>query len=248
MRIVAIIQARTASRRLPGKVLLDLAGRPMLWRQLERVIRFPVDQVVVATTDRPDDDGVEAVAREFGARCFRGDERDVLQRYVGAARSAAADIIVRLKADAPLFDAEVANRVVSALTDNLSSCDFSANVLQRTFPRGLDVEAFTYGALSWMDRLARSPEEREHVTMLPRGRLRNMFLCRSITDDRDNSDLRWTVNEPTDLEVMRKIYQELDLAVQPLGYRQIIALLRERDDLLLRDVKFVPTGPRRAAA
>ncbi len=231
MKIVAIIQVRFASKRLPGKVLMDLAGRPLLWRQLERVARSGVDEIVVATTDLPEDDDVAAMAQHFGAPCYRGHEQDVLKRFVGAARQASADVLVRLKGNSPLFDSQVASRVIRALVDNLSSCDYASNILERTFPQGLDAEAFTFGALSWMDRLSKTPEEREQVTLLPRGRLRHMFLCRSVKDEQDHSDLRWTIRTAEDLELMRRLYQELDVVSRSPGHREIISFLRANPHL-----------------
>lgn len=226
MKIVAIVQARFASRRLPGKVLMDLAGRPLLWRQLERVARMRVDEIVVATTDQPEDDEVAALAVRFGAECYRGDSHDVLKRFLGAARQASADVVVRLAGDCPLLDPLVANQVIRELVDNLSSCDYASNILERTFPRGLDTEAFTFGALSWMDRLSKGPEEREQVTLLPRGRLRHMFLCRSVEDAQDNSDLCWAVRTADELESVRRIYQDLDLVSRHVAHHEIVAYVR----------------------
>src|SRR5690606_26644314 len=164
MSVVAIIQARAGSRRLPGKVLADLCGAPLLQRVVERAGRVPgVDRVAVATTDAPADAAVEELCSRLGIPCFRGSESDVLDRYYQAAGQWTADRILRITADCPLLDPEVAGLVVSAAMDN--DCDYAANINPPTFPDGLDAEVMTRKALDQAWRDARLPSEREHVTL-----------------------------------------------------------------------------------
>jgi len=220
------------STRLPGKVLADLEGRPMLARQIERLrLCREADQIVVATTVNASDDPVVALASESGLRSYRGSENDVLSRYVEAARECQADVIVRITSDCPLIDPGVTDRVISALTAGPERCDYACNILERTYPRGLDVEALTVEALERCHREAASLEDREHVTSYIRRARPGVFVCRSITDSADNSDLRWTVDTPSDLELVRRIYRELDLVHRQLTYDQILTFVRSRPDL-----------------
>lgn len=239
MKRVIIVQARMGSTRLPGKVLQDLGGRPMLAQQIRRLKRFrEADEVMVATTEGAGDDAIAALARDLGVACFRGSEDDVLARYVGAARQAQAEVIVRVTADCPLIDPEVGDRVIRELVDHASRCDYAANVLNRTYPQGLDVEAMFWDTLLRIHRIAASPAEREHVTVLPRMRP-DLFLCRSVADDQNNADLRWTVDEERDLELIRILYEALQIGERAVPYREILAYVRAHPELarLNADIK-----------
>jgi spore coat polysaccharide biosynthesis protein SpsF len=231
MRRVIIVQARMGSTRLPGKVMKEVAGRPMLAQQIKRLKQCTAaDDLMIATTDLPPDDIIMELARKLDVGCFRGSEQDVLGRYVGAARQAQAEVVVRVTADCPLIDSEVIDRVIRELTDHAGECDYASNVIRRTYPQGLDVEAMFWDTLLRLDRLSRAPVDREHVTVLPRARP-DLFLCRSIEDDRDNADLRWTVDTEIDLQVIRALFGALDLAKNPLPYRQVIAYVRAHPEL-----------------
>jgi len=222
------------STRLPGKILADLEGRPMLARQIERLRQCrEADEIVIATTDNASDDPVVALTDECGQRSYRGSENDVLSRYVEAARECHADVVVRITSDCPLIDATVTDRVIRALVAGPDKCDYACNILERTYPRGLDVEALTMEALERCHREATSPEDREHVTSFIRRDRTGMFVCRSITDSANNSDLRWTVDTPGDLELVRRIYRELDLVHRQLTYDEILTFVRSRPDLVL---------------
>ena len=223
MKTVAIVQARTTSKRLPGKVLSEIEGVPMLAHVLRRARASGVDDVVVASTTNASDDPLVEIARAEGARWFRGDEHDVLGRYAGAAREAGADVIVRITADCPLLDPEVVDRVLGALDP---AADYASNVLERTFPVGLDVEAMRGETLARIAQLARSPESREHVTWLLRDESPELFVRRSVLDDADNSDLWFAVDTELDLELVRRLYRELELVEVPRSYRDVVAYAR----------------------
>ncbi|HUO87275.1 MAG TPA: glycosyltransferase family protein [Thermoanaerobaculia bacterium] len=226
-RVVAVVQARTGSTRLPGKVLLDLAGRPMVERVLERVLAAPeVDAVVAAVPEGAADEPlarcVEGVA---GVGLVRGPEDDVLARYRLAARAAGAEVVVRVTADCPLLCPEVSSRVVRRLLDGLPAADYAANTLERTYPRGLDTEAFTAAALERAAREATRSSDREHVTPFL-WRQPEVFRLLSVRDATDRSDLRWTVDTEEDLELVRRIWSALLPRHGPLfGYREILELL-----------------------
>jgi spore coat polysaccharide biosynthesis protein SpsF len=230
MKTVCIVQARMGSSRLPGKVLADLVGRPMLSRQIARLRRASsVDELVLATTTKDEDTAIARSAQIEGIRCCRGSEHDVLGRYVQAARETRADIVVRVTADCPLIDADVLDRVVGALSAQSGECDYASNVLVRSYPRGLDVEALWRDTLLRMDRLARSNASREHVTTFARWERPDLFLMRNVTDWQDNSDLRWTVDTAADLSYLRRLWECFDLEDMP--YRELLSRIRARPDL-----------------
>ncbi|HEX4148346.1 MAG TPA: glycosyltransferase family protein, partial [Pirellulales bacterium] len=227
MKRVIVVQARVRSTRLPGKVLLDLAGRPMLERQLERLKQCrAADDIIVATTRHGDDRPIVSLAGRVGVRWFRGSADDVLRRYVDAASQTQAEVVVRITSDCPLIDPVVTDRVIRELCAQPVHCDYASNVVRRTFPRGLDTEAMFADTLWRIDRLASSPHEREHVTIVPRSPRASLFLTRDVLDERDNSDLRWTVDTPEDLAMIREVYQELELADRMLPYGEVLAYVR----------------------
>ena len=225
---VAIVQARTTSSRFPGKVLADLGGQPVLAWVLRRARAASVDDVVVATTINATDDPVIAIAEREGVRWFRGDERDVLGRFAGAAREAGAEAVVRLTADCPMLDPEVIDRVIDALRAP-EAVDYSANVIKRTFPQGLDAEALFVDVLMRTQRMAISPEAREHVTWFIREERPDLFEHRSVIADTDDSDLQWSIDHPEDLERVRVLFASLDLATRPLPYRDVVVHVRSAE-------------------
>lgn len=237
MKVVAILQARTSSTRLPGKVLADIEGAPLLAHELRRLQRSArVDEIVVATTTNPGDDAVVDVARTEGVRWFRGDEHDVLGRYTAASREAGAQIVVRVTADCPLLDPAVVDEVVDALDPE---ADYASNVINRTYPVGLDVEAVHADLLVRLARLATSPRAREHVTQFVLKERPGLFVLRSVMDATDNSDLRWTVDVERDLVLVRRLYAELELGDDPRPFRDVVAYVRSRPDLATLNVAAV---------
>ena len=203
---IGIIQARMGSTRLPGKVLLPVMGRPLLSYMLERLGRCRrLDAVVVATTTQPADDAVAEVAAACGVPVFRGSEEDVLDRYYQAARGHGADIVVRLTADCPLIEPAVCDTVVGMLAD---AGPFGYVKTGPRFAEGLDCEALTMAALevSWRDARLRS--EREHVTLYIDNHP-ELFTVRILDNDRDDSLIRITVDEPVDFQVVSTLLAEL---------------------------------------
>ena len=227
--IVAVLQARMRSTRLPGKVLAPVAGRPMLARQLERIfMAHRVDRVTVATTDLPQDDAVARCALDAGAAVYRGEEADVLERFWQAAKQAGADHVVRLTGDCPLMDPQVIDRVISVHLDEGNDC--TANVVERTFPDGLDVEVATFAALDRARTLAGAALEREHVTPFFY-RAENGFRIGSVLCSRDLGRMRWTVDYPEDLDLVREIYDALEARGPDFSMWDVVALLESRPEL-----------------
>jgi spore coat polysaccharide biosynthesis protein SpsF len=229
---VIVVQARMTSTRLPGKVLMDLEGRPLLERELERLGRCAhAEEVMLAVTTNPDDDPLVALARRLGLRWYRGSEHDVLARYAGAAREAQADLVVRVTSDCPLIDPVETDAVISALQERRTSCDYASNRLRPHLPRGLDTEALWRDTLERMDRLATSPPAREHVTWFCYAERPDLFGLHAVMRPVDAHDLRWTVDTADDLEMVRRLYAELGLAERPVALQDVIAHVRAHPEI-----------------
>lgn len=208
-RTVAIVQARMGSTRLPGKCLIDIGGQPMLARVVDRVSRAErIDAFVVATTTNAADDLLVRLCRDRGWEWFRGSESDLLDRYLGAATEHDAQIIVRITSDCPLVDPGVIDLVVDRLVE-AGPADYASNTLgRRTYPRGLDVEAFTREALLRAWEEDDEPGWREHVTPYVY-RHPEVFRLVPIALERDLSGHRWTVDTAEDLKLVRRLYAHL---------------------------------------
>ncbi len=232
MRRVVIVQARMTSTRLRGKVLMPVAGRPMLAQQLRRIKRCAlVDAICVATTTNAADEPLVSLAHQEQVDCYRGSEQDVLSRFVGAAQASSADVIVRVTGDCPLIDPNIVDEVIRELITGSSECDYASNVLQRTYPRGLDVEALFLDTLLRVDRLACSPSAREHVTTFVYAERPDLFLVRSVSDAEDNSALRWTVDTAADLHLILALYDGMDLGNRTASYQEMLAYVRAHPEL-----------------
>lgn len=208
MNTVAIIQARMTSTRLPGKVMAELGGMPMLGFMLARVRRArSLDSVWVATTENATDDPIAQYCAAAGIEVFRGDEADVLGRYARAAEQANADVLVRLTADCPLCDPDLVDQAVAMYASG--SIDYCGNIVDRTYPDGLDVEVFSRAALEVAALEATAPFDREHVTPFLNGigrepgetGVRQGYL----KFEADFSHVRWTVDTAADLDRVRAL-------------------------------------------
>lgn len=226
MTVACIVQARTHSTRLPGKVLLDLAGRPVLNHVIERCRRIVgVDVVVCAVPDQRDSHVIEAYARGAGAETFRGSETDVLARTLGAARSVAADTVVRVTSDCPLIDPEICSKVVAGVTEERA--DYSSNIHPRSFPQGLDCEAFTISSLIMADRMAKAGYDREHVTPWMRRLESNLRRHNVRIGTPDLVDKRWTLDWPEDLEFFRAVHAN----GEPISMAAVLAILAAHPEI-----------------
>ncbi|HXY04547.1 MAG TPA: glycosyltransferase family protein [Terriglobales bacterium] len=207
MKTLAIVQARMGSSRLPGKVLMDLAGETVLQRVVRRLGRAAlVNQVVVATSLSPMDDAVVSECNRLGVDHFRGSEADVLDRYYHCAQAFAASRVVRITADCPVIDPALVDLTIRSFGEKF--CDYASNALVPGYPRGLDVEVFTLAALTRAWSEARKPYEREHVTPYLYEHPK-LFRSVSVNAKRDYGDLRWTLDTVEDLECLRAIYERL---------------------------------------
>jgi spore coat polysaccharide biosynthesis protein SpsF len=216
-KVVVVVQARMTSTRLPGKVMMSVLGKPLLGYELERVARAKrVDEIVVATTVNETDDVVVRYVESLKAAIpnlgwFRGPEDDVLERYHAASIENGAEIVVRLTADCPLIDPDIVDRVIEALLDDDGDeeANYASNTLRRrTYPRGLDAEAFTFSALDRAWREARMPPEREHVTPYIYNHP-EIFKLTGVYNATDQSRHRWTVDTQEDFTLIEAILEGL---------------------------------------
>ena len=227
-RVVAIIQARMNSKRLPKKVLADICGKTMLERVVQRVGgAFRIDEVVVTTTIDSIDDAVANLCDELNIAVFRGDESDVLGRYVQAARAASADTIVRVSGDCPMADPALVDQAVAMFSTG--DWDYVSNGRLASFPVGLDVEVISRSALEEADKCATHPDHREHVTLYINNKRSDIgcgtFRLGDIVHPADFSHLYWAVNTQQDLERVRWLISRLP---ERFGWLEALALsLRE---------------------
>jgi spore coat polysaccharide biosynthesis protein SpsF len=223
----AIIQARMSSTRLPGKVLLDLAGEPMLARVVERTRRSrTIDRVIVATTVESEDEPIVELCRSRGWTVSRGSRDDVLDRYYQAAVADGADPIVRITSDCPLIAPEIIDTVVKRLDGTI---DYASNINpRRTFPRGLDVEVFTFAALSAAWRDDREATGREHVTPFLYRHPERFRIALVESEKPEAACHRWSVDTPEDYELMRRIYSHFGR--REFNWLDVLDLLDQHPD------------------
>jgi glutamate-1-semialdehyde 2,1-aminomutase/spore coat polysaccharide biosynthesis protein SpsF len=226
--IVAVIQARMGSNRLPGKSLAEIEKRPMLWHVIQRVKRATlVDRVVVATSTSPADDAIEQMCREEGVPCYRGSENDVLDRFYSAARAEKASQVVRITADCPLIDPQVIDRVVRRF--QRGDLDYASNAMVRSYPDGLDTEIFSFSALERAWHEAGKSSEREHVTPYLRS---DKFRTANVENGRTSlyQHYRWTVDEAEDLEFIRAVYKAFR-GKESFGMKDVLDLIEKTPGL-----------------
>lgn len=229
-KVVAIIQARMGSTRLPGKVLKEVLERPLLSYMIERLKGARrLQEIVIATPEGDRDRPIRKLAEGLGVASFTGSEEDVLDRYYQAARQFGADPIVRLTADCPLIDPALVDRVIGHYLENEGQLDHL--VLSGRFPDGLDTELFSFAALERAWREARLPSEREHVTPYI-WKNPHLFRLGRIDPEEDLSEMRWTVDDERDLRLVTEIFQGLYRPGEIFGMTDILRFLREKPELL----------------
>jgi spore coat polysaccharide biosynthesis protein SpsF len=228
MKTTAIVQARVGSSRLPGKVLMDLGGETVLARVVGRLRHATLlDDIMVATTRSAVDDAIVSECQRLAVSCFRGSEEDVLDRYYQAAQVCRADVLVRITSDCPLIDPGLVDETISVFYDQ--QADYASNTITHTYPRGLDTEVFSRAPLgrAWVE--ARKSYEREHVTPYfyehP-----ELFRIASTRGRTDNSQFRWTLDTPEDLQLIRTIYSRFGNK-DDFGWLEAIALMENEPEL-----------------
>lgn len=204
MKTIAIVQARMGSTRLPNKVMKDIGGIPMIELLLTRLARSKeVDQIIVATSVDERNLPLVTHVRKLGYTCEQGSESDVLDRYVQAAKKHLADVVVRITGDCPLVDPALVDECIRRF--KVADVDYFSNTNPPTYPDGLDIEVCTFKALELASQETSDPIDREHVT--PYLRKPGKFKTDSMQHSQDLSALRWTVDEPADFAVIKKVFQ-----------------------------------------
>ena len=227
-KVVAIIQARMGSTRLPGKVMMEIVGKPMLWHVINRAKHSRLfDDIVIATSTRKEDGVIASLAHECGVGGYLGSDLDVLDRYYSCATEFRAKTIVRITADDPFKDPEVVDLITRTYLDHQGSVDYVSNTMKPTYPEGLDVEAFSYSALESAWATTKDAFDREHVTA---NFLRNPDRFRLLNVENklgDLSNLRWTVDTAEDMAFARAVYERLFDKKEIFLMEDILNLLRK---------------------
>ena len=226
----AIIQARMGSERLPGKVLLEIEGKPMLLHIVERLKSCRlIDEIIIATSHNAEDDAIAELAKEHSIPVVRGSGDNVLSRFYKAAKKIRADVIVRITGDNPLLDPAVIDRVIREYLKG--GCDCATNSIIRTYPDGLDIEVFSFEALKKAWRNAQSRIEKEHVT--PYIKNSGHFRVKNVTNEKGDLSLnfRWTVDEPRDLEFARAVYKHLYSKGKIFYMKDVLDLLKRHPEI-----------------
>lgn len=234
--IGCIIQARLGSTRLPQKVMLNLdeknSALSYVINQLKSCKR--IDKIIVATTDLKEDDLIEEFVKNLGIACFRGNEKDVLDRYYSCAKEFGCDKIVRITADCPLIDPEIVDKIIESFDSDKE--DYISNTLKNTFPKGLDTEVFTFEALKRAWTEAELPSDREHVTYFIRNN--PSFKIKNFKNDNNLSEFRWTLDRKEDLEFIREILKRIQK--RPVQMSDVISVLEKEPHLSQINQKIDP--------
>lgn len=239
--IGAIVQARMGSTRLPGKVLKEAAGKPLLAHLLERLARAEtLDRIVVATSTDSRDDAITAACGRLGVPVFRGSETDVLDRYVRAAREFDFDVVVRVTGDCPLIDPALVDDMVRLSLERAGAFDLMTNRHPLTFPDGLDFDVLPREALERAGREATLPHHREHTVPF----FWETGLRVHNVEDPENHFRRhrWTLDYPDDYELIRRIFEALHREGEHFGMRDILAFLEKNPQLPVLNAKYIPAG------
>lgn len=240
MKRVLVMTVRMASKRFPNKAMADLAGRPMLAQLLRRLSwSTTLNEVVIATTPKAEDDQLVTLANELGHRWYRGSEYDVLRRCADAVTEAKADVVVRVTTDCPLVCAEHVDALVTALTTDY---DYAENMdaihprrhvdgltlnemyaaYKGPYPDGTNIEVMWADTLTRLDRMSKTPLCREHVTPYVRWEHPELFRVYHLPADEDNGKMWWSVDTPEQLANVQRCYEALDIGNRNVGYAEIL--------------------------
>jgi spore coat polysaccharide biosynthesis protein SpsF len=242
MRIVAIIEARMASSRLPGKVLLEVNGKPILGHLIARLRTVPsIDEIVLATTTNSSDDQLVSFAINSGIKHFRGSEEDVLERVIGAAEFVKAEIIVEITGDCPIIDPEIVEQAIQFYLKN--DADYVGNAHVRTYPDGMDVQVFSLDVLKLSASMTSERLDREHVSLHIRNHPEIFRTINLIAP----SNLFWpelglTLDTKEDYFLIKNIIEIFSSKTSDFTCLDVINLLKNRPDLVDINKKIVRKG------
>jgi spore coat polysaccharide biosynthesis protein SpsF len=228
VKVVATIEARMSSSRLPGKVLMEAAGKPMLGHLVDRLRAVPsIDQIVLATTVSPADDVLVEFAAAHGIGCYRGSEDDVMARVVEAGRSAEAEVLVEITGDCPVIDPQVVEQCIRMFFAN--PCDYCSNALVRSWPVGMDTQVYRLETLERSEALTDHPLDREHVTRHIRLNPELFSHVHLVAPPAEHwPELGLTLDEPGDYELLKRIIEHFAPSDPLFTCRDAVALLRGR--------------------
>jgi spore coat polysaccharide biosynthesis protein SpsF len=234
MKIAIIVQARMGSTRYPGKVLRTVNEKPLLMYLIERLRRVELaHEIIVATTQEPQDDIIERFCVDNQIICFRGSTNDVLARFLGAIEKYAIDVVIRVTGDCPLIDPALIDDIIRAYLANIGLVDYVSNcTVTRTFPRGMDAELVTAAVLKKINDLITLSIDREHVTNFI-NRYPERFKRLGLSQSVDQSSLRLTVDTEEDFLLIRAIFEKLYPESQEFGLHDILTLLNSEPELIL---------------
>jgi spore coat polysaccharide biosynthesis protein SpsF len=230
MKIGVIIQARMGSTRLPGKVMLKIRDKTVLGHVIERVKQSKlIDEVIIATTNDKNDDIIVEESLKYGVKFFRGDESDVLSRYYYAAKENNLDVIVRITSDCPLIDSKVIDEIVDFYLNSKYDIVSNAgsNLSNRTYPRGLDVEVFSFNVLEYANNNAKLTHQKEHVTPYIYENNNAFYYKNNV----DYSIYRWTLDTNEDFKLISKIYDHLFKGLHNFYLNDIVKLFEKMPEL-----------------
>lgn len=229
-RVIAAIQTRMGSTRLPRKALRLILGKPLVQRIAERLSTCrELNGIALSTTKLPEDDALENLARRLGIPCIRGSETDLVSRLLLTARQLKADALVRITGDCPLVDSEIVDRLVRIYRKN-PNIDYCTNVFPPTFPDGLDAEIYPLAALEKLDLEIEDPLHREWFPAYVMRRPKK-FSILNLSNPRNLSHLRWTVDYPEDIRLVREIYKTLKSEKGRFLMKDVLQLLQKRPRL-----------------
>lgn len=232
-KLVAVVQSRMGSTRLPGKVMKEICGKPMLLLMLERLSQAKlIDEIVVATTTNPNDDVIFELVKKNGYNVFRGSEFDCLDRHYRVAIEYNAAYIAKITPDCPLIDPQIVDKVLDYFLKNVNNYDYVSNAHPPSWPDGLDFEVFHVATLEKAHREATESSHREHTTTYIWSNPEKFRIGNVINPDGRNLFMshRWTVDFPEDFEFVKKIYENL-YNNKIFLMEEILLLLEKRPDI-----------------
>ncbi len=242
LNIVTVVQARMSSTRYPYKVMMDLAGKPLLFRLLERIFASPsAGKVVVATTTDPADDYISDFCHKENISFYRGDSMDLLDRHYKTALCYNADVVVKIPSDCPLIDPGIISRVINYFVDNYGSLDYVSNLHPPTYPDGNDVEVMTFPALktAWLN--AEKNFEREHTTpyFWENSQLFRIGNVKWETGLDYSMQHRWTIDYEEDYFFIKTVYEELYPKNKLFNMHDILSLLEQKPSIKKINEKYI---------
>jgi len=230
VKILATIQARMGSSRLPKKIMLPILGKPVIWHIYKR-LRFckELDQICIATSTSDVDDSIEIFAKKNKISIYRGPEKDLIKRLLEAAKKFDAEAIVRVTGDCPLVDPQIVDEIVKIFKNGLKY-EFISNTIERTFPDGLDVEIMSVEFLKELESQLMNQYDREYfVSYIMKNKTR--YKCYSLKNNQDFSHMRWTLDYPKDYDFIKKIFEILFNDSTVFHMKDILQLIKSNPEL-----------------